>query len=35
VTVKQVLSRLEFLGNLESVAGMARYGIIAKKEILL
>ncbi len=31
MTVKQILSRLESLGNPKNVAGMARYGIIAKK----
>ncbi|MBA4311775.1 MAG: DNA alkylation repair protein [Chlorobiaceae bacterium] len=31
MTVKQILSRLESLGNPKNVAGMARYGIVAKK----
>ncbi|MBI5475974.1 MAG: DNA alkylation repair protein [Ignavibacteriales bacterium] len=31
MTVKQILSRLESLGNPANVAGMARYGIVAKK----
>ena len=31
MTVKQILFQLESLGNPKNVAGMARYGIIAKK----
>jgi len=31
MTIKQILSQLESLGNPKNVAGMARYGIIAKK----
>jgi len=31
MTIKQILSRLEALGNPKNVAGMARYGIVAKK----
>ncbi|MDI6766776.1 MAG: DNA alkylation repair protein [Bacteroidota bacterium] len=31
MTVKQIISRLESLGNPKNVAGMARYGIVAKK----
>ncbi|MBI5021315.1 MAG: DNA alkylation repair protein [Ignavibacteriales bacterium] len=30
MTVKQILSRLKFLGDPKNVAGMARYGIVAK-----